>query len=245
MYVFPPHPYEELIPPNDQALALPIEGLALRLLAVVKRQHSLCNSDNVGNADSWRGHIAQPRADEFLQAISEAFNWLENNGLVAPDPGGGGNWMIVTRKGEEIAASPDGLAALRASERLALELHPRLGSKVRQLFEASDFEMAVIASMRAVEIRVRDLAGLDASVVGVDLINQAFGAKGKLTDRGVPKGEQEAARSLYAGALGLFRNPAAHREVKYENATVASEIIFLADLLLRMLDQVADRLGVA
>jgi hypothetical protein len=41
-----------------------------------------------------------------------------------------------------------------------------------------------------------------------------------------------------AGAIGVFTN---HREVQYEDPTYASEVVLFADLLLRMLDRVAER----
>jgi hypothetical protein len=43
------------------------------------------------------------------------------------------------------------------------------------------------------------------------------------------------------GAMGLYKNPVSHRRVEYADPTVASEIVLLADLLLRILDGVEDR----
>jgi len=45
--------------------------------------------------------------------------------------------------------------------------------------------------MRAVEVRVRELAGLGNDAIGVDLMNKAFGPSGPLTDPSAVKGEQE------------------------------------------------------
>lgn len=44
-------------------------------------------------------------------------------------------------------------------------------------------------------------------------------------------------------AIGLFKNPASHRPVDYDEPTVASEIVLLADLLMRLLDQIQIRLS--
>ena len=38
------------------------------------------------------------------------------------------------------------------------------------------------------------------------------------------------------GAIGVFKNPSSHRQVTYDDVTMASEIVLLADLLLRMLE---------
>lgn len=54
--------------------------------------------------------------------------------------------------------------------------------------------------MKAVEIMVRDLANFADDVVGVDLMNQAFGPSGRLTDPDAVKGEQEGTRAMFAGA---------------------------------------------
>jgi len=43
--------------------------------------------------------------------------------------------------------------------------------------------------------------------------------------------------SLFRGALGTFKNPSSHREVDYGDITFASEVVLLADLLLRLLDR--------
>jgi hypothetical protein len=42
--------------------------------------------------------------------------------------------------------------------------------------------------------------------------------------------------------LGLFKNPSSHRQVDFADPTVASEIVLLADLLLRMLDATEKRI---
>jgi hypothetical protein len=41
-------------------------------------------------------------------------------------------------------------------------------------------------------------------------------------------------RALHA-AIGTFKNPPSHRQVDYDDSTEASEVIMLADLLMRIL----------
>jgi uncharacterized protein Ymh len=43
--------------------------------------------------------------------------------------------------------------------------------------------------------------------------------------------------SLFAGAIGLFKNPASHRRVDFADATEATEVVLLADLLMRLLSK--------
>jgi uncharacterized protein (TIGR02391 family) len=100
----------------------------------------------------------------------------------------------------------------------------------------------VFASVRAVEVRVRQLASLGNDAVGVDLMNKAFGSNGRRTDLSAPKGEQEGTRMLFAGAYAVLRNPAGHREVNYEDVSEAAEAVQAASLLMRILDRVEARL---
>jgi uncharacterized protein (TIGR02391 family) len=65
---------------------------------------------------------------------------------------------------------------------------------------------------------------------------------GDLSDPEQQPGEQEATSHLFAGAIGVFKNPASHREVEYDDPTFATEVVMLADLLLRMLDGVEARI---
>ena len=48
----------------------------------------------------------------------------------------------------------------------------------------------------AVGVRVRKLAGFGDEVIGVDLMNRAFGSSGPLTNTSVGKDEQDRARAL-------------------------------------------------
>jgi len=43
---------------------------------------------------------------------------------------------------------------------------------------------------------------------------------------------------LFKGSIGFLRNPAAHREIHYEDPTEAAEAVLVADLLMRVLDRI-------
>jgi uncharacterized protein (TIGR02391 family) len=120
---------------------------------------------------------------------------------------------------------------------LNLDLHPSLESKVRPQFLMGEYEMAAFAAMRAVEVRVREMAGASDSDIGRNLMNFAFGDGGPLCDISLDPGERQARRELFAGAIGTIKNPTSHREVRYEDPTEASEAVLLADLLMRILDR--------
>jgi uncharacterized protein (TIGR02391 family) len=99
--------------------------------------------------------------------------------------------------------------------------------------------------MKAIEIRVRKLAGFGDDIIGVDLMNKAFGPAGPLTDVSASKGEQEGTRALFAGAYAVLRNPAGHRQVDYEDLSKAAEAVLTASLLMRVLNRIEARLVAA
>jgi uncharacterized protein (TIGR02391 family) len=101
----------------------------------------------------------------------------------------------------------------------------------------------VFVAMREVEIRVRELAGATDSDLGTKLMDKAFapGNSGPLVDHDADGGEQQATLALFKGAIGLFKNPTSHRAVRYDDPAVASDAVLLADLLLRLLDQIVRR----
>jgi uncharacterized protein (TIGR02391 family) len=63
---------------------------------------------------------------------------------------------------------------------------------------------------------------------------------GHLTDPAAEAGEKEAMSSLFASALGVFKNPSSHRTVNYDDPLLAAEAVLLADLLLRLLARLPD-----
>lgn len=121
-------------------------------------------------------------------------------------------------------------------------LHPLIEAEARPQFLINKPGQGVFASMKAVEVRVRKLAGFGDEVIGVDLMNRAFGPGGPLTDVSAGKGEQDGTRMLFAGAYAVLRNPAGHRQVDYADLSEAAEAVQTASLLMRILDRVEDRL---
>lgn len=83
---------------------------------------------------------------------------------------------------------------------------------------------------------VRERGGFQADDVGVALMRLAFkpapkageaGTSGPLTNLELPAAEQEAMAHLFAGAIGLYKNPHNHRHVP-ANPQEAAEVIALA-----------------
>jgi uncharacterized protein (TIGR02391 family) len=213
---------------------LPLDQLALLAL------------EHVDETDEWNSHNflqaakSQGRDGPALRALSEAMNWLIGRGMIARDTPGqsSAQSIFVTRLGKRVLI--EGMGPTIAGERLAVETHPRL-AKARSEFFSGDYEIAALAAMREVEIRVRELCGADASLIGVKLMREAFKADGgRLSDSTLDPGERVAMMELFAGAIGAFKNPPSHRQVDYADPTEASEVILLADLLMRLLDRQAE-----
>jgi len=76
------------------------------------------------------------------------------------------------------------------------------------------------------------------TIYGRDLMTHAFGPKGPLTDKTAPKGGQDAMRELFARAISRWKNPSSHREVQFEDAGEAVDMICLANQLIRMIERI-------
>jgi uncharacterized protein (TIGR02391 family) len=177
--------------------------------------------------------------------MAEAWDWLIAHGLIALNPGEGSvqGWSYVTRRGDSVANASDPLALVRAEDRLSVDLHPRIGERIRRQFLLGEYEPAAFIAMREVEIRLRELAKAEDSEIGVNLAKNYLRVGGALADPNLDDGEQQATMALFWGALGVFKNPSSHRQVEFGDPALASEVILLADLLLRLLDRMAPRVA--
>lgn len=245
------------LPHPDEAVKLPITTLAARLLAVIEtgrgyhgrratikgqlRQHWGDGVTYVGGRGKRTSTVDK---NTYTDVISQAFDWLYVEGLTTRlwDPGENGRndeWFNVTPQGRRFLARGDhALDAHRAEQLLGFDLHESIDGRVRRQFLLGETEAAVMIAMKEVEIRMRDAGELPAELVAVKLATAAFKpGEGPLHDPAAEGGEQEAAMSLFRGAMGIFRNPVAHRRVDYDDPVEAVEVILFADLLLRMIDR--------
>jgi len=116
-------------------------------------------------------------------------------------------------------------------------LHSRIADLVWFAFMRGEFDGAVFHAMKAVEVSVRQASGLPDSLIGVALMRKAFDpGNGTLADQTAEKGEREACSALFAGAIGMYKNPQSHRDVNLDNPAEAAEIIMMANNLLRVVD---------
>lgn len=219
-----------------------IEKLPLDRLGLVSLRYLVDSGE--WNSDNFILIMKQQQNldNSALRCLSEAMNWLISKNLVSrgiPGQPHSPGSIFVTRQGHLVL--DQGLDLLLSRELLGVNLHALL-QKVQSQFFIGEYELAAFAAMREVEIRVRELSKADSSLLGVSLMQQAFRKDGTLTDSNLDPGEQVAIMNLFAGAIGTFKNPPSHRQVDYTDPTEASEVVLLADLLMRMLDRIEDRL---
>lgn len=219
---------------QDTLIELPVDQLGLAILKDFRDSGGWNENSYVIEAGQagYRG--------EALEAIAEALAWVRARGLTARHPGQpSANAIFVTRIGRQVLE--EGPESFYATERLQQGLHPKIEAKARPQFLIGEYEQGVFAAMKAIEVRVRELSGLGKEIVGVDLMNKAFGPSGALTDKSLVRGEREGIRSLFVGAYAVFRNSAGHHDIEYEDVVEAAEAVQTASLLMRMLDRVERR----
>ncbi|MEU5709869.1 TIGR02391 family protein [Streptomyces flaveolus] len=232
--------------PAEQIRQLPTRDVALLLL-----QHLATGTGYLQYASTMnsarQAFQEEPDAAALVNRLSDAWCWLEAQALLAREPSQSEAFRRISRDGRDLAKDPQGITRFEARERLSGPLHPDLEGTVRTNFDLGDYETACFAAMKAVEVAVRDAAGLDNSLVGVKLMREAFRPHengktgGALADAEAEGGEQAATANLFAGAMGAYKNPASHRTVDFDDPIEAAEIIQFADLLLRQVERAKRR----
>ncbi|MFG3059010.1 TIGR02391 family protein [Streptomyces sp. NPDC048231] len=219
------------------ALELPVDELALHVLEDMERSSTWSSYNYCLQYKSDASYNGQG-----AKAIAEAVQWLLAQGMLASEPGNSSSHAIfVTRRGHE--ALKQGIATVRSVNRLQGDLHPLIEAKARRQFLLGEYENAIFVSMKAIEVRVRQLAGFGDEVIGSDLMIKAFKSGGPLADPAAPSGEVEGTMMLFRGTYAVLRNPSGHREVSFDDVTEAAEAVMTASLLMRMLDKIERRIG--
>ena len=172
------------------------------------------------------------------RALTEAWVWLEREGMLAPLVEHGRDWVFITRRAQSLIESQDWDSYNRAGLLRGYELAPPLVRKVVPSFLRGDYEPAVFQAFKEVEVTVRRAASLPPEVIGVDLMRKAFNVEtGPLALKGRERGERQGISDLFAGAIGYLKNPTSHREVELTDPQEAAEAIIVANYLLRLVDQ--------
>jgi uncharacterized protein (TIGR02391 family) len=234
----------QAIPDVEVFLALEPEELGAKLLFLAKERGGMFSLSGF-ETEIWEAEIRrQPtyprhRQGAIALAFAEAWAWLEAQGLIvpAPDQGSGTSYRVLSRRARRFQSEAE-FASYAVARMLPRDvLHPKIAEKVWMAFMRGEFDVAAFQAMKAVEVSVRDAAGLGNDLVGVPLMREAFSRdKGPLTDMSAGPGERVARMELFAGAIGCYKNPHSHRDVDLNDPSEAVEIILLANHLLRIVD---------
>jgi hypothetical protein len=98
------------------------------------------------------------------------------------------------------------------------------------------WDSAVRTAGVILEERLRIVGGItDKTRIGRELVNDVFSSKGTLAAKIPNESERQGYRDMYAGIVGVFRNPYAHRFIDPTPEDGGTFIIFV-NLLLKMLE---------
>jgi uncharacterized protein (TIGR02391 family) len=240
----------QAIPDADVLIALQPEELAAKMLfcipAFMRRKHSnmIHKEGPLSDLNEARKEpnfpYAEDKIPEVKRALREAWAWLEAQGLVIPAEGNNGQngYRELSRRATNFANEQE-FARYDAARRLPREaLHPKIAQPVWQAYMRGEFDVAVFLATKAVEVAVREATGLPDDLVGVKLMRTAFHPQnGALTDPQAEAGERTAMEHLFAGAMGVFKNPQSHRDVDLNDPQAALEIVLFANHLLRIVEE--------
>ena len=242
----------EMLPDAEQLLNLEPEELAGPLLVSLEDKVSIAIDEIISDSEMRR--TPKPtyparHSVEILLALTEAWQWLEHEGLVAPQPPDLQGDIIfadktryfVTRRGQRIQ-TPEALESYRKANLLPkAQLHPVIAQKVWSIFLQGDYDTAVFQAFKQVEVAVRKAGGYEENDRGTDLMRKAFNVDtGNLTDQSRLPAVKQAMSDFLAGAIGLYKNPSSHHEVEFAPEE-AAEIIIIASHLLRIVDACEER----
>jgi uncharacterized protein (TIGR02391 family) len=239
------------IPDVDTLISLQPEELGRILLKLIATysQNGIFNPNGITSDESLFGthnfsgqqRYAVNRKSEVLIAVGEGWHWLELNMLImpAPDINGRNGYKVLTRRGRELVNSPERFGSYASAAAFPKHLlHPLIREDVWLKLARGDYADAVFKAFRTVEEQVRFAGSYSGEKIGVDLMRLAFKpGGGPLAQVDDHKGEQEALMALFSGAIGTYKNPHSHRTVVMNDPGEAREMVILASLLLRIIEE--------
>ena len=246
----------EMLPNAEHLLSLSAEELAGPLLVSLGGSEQINLEDEIThksieweitngvNRNNPNLNYPHKSHEDVLFALMEAWQCLLSERFVAPRPpnlrsttGMSQNTTyFITRRGQKIETLDDYEAYRKADLLRKHQLHPIIADKVWSIFAQGSYGTAVLEAFKQVEIAVRESGGYTQNDYGRDLMWTAFNVnKGNLTDKNLQESEREGMARLFAGAIGLYKNPSSHREVEFAPEE-AAEIIIIASHLLRIVD---------
>lgn len=246
-------PIHFIVPDTETLLALEIPEAALVLL-----QHLASGNEGssrmrpvfMGNFFNEGLTPARAYPAEHREAITEhltmAWQWLLRENLLIPAPGNTHGWVCVSSRGHKAVAREEFDKYRHAALLPRGILHPSMSATAFSAFVRGEYDIAIFASFRALENMVREVCEYPKEVLGVKLMRDAFDPKGgPLTDRALAHAERESMAHVYAGAIGLFKNPTSHRLNAFTGAEQAVSLVLFANSLIKQVEELARTNGLA
>lgn len=229
--------FKEIFPPIETALEMEPEELAPFVLKHLNKVGNINRYNYTLSTSSEMQEYTGKHLKDFQKRLMEAFIWLEREMFIAPQPDEQGEWRFITRRGERVLQEENFVAYSQALLLPSENLHPILVRKVKPLFLRGDYDTAIFQAFKTIEVRVRKIGGYAKGDYGTDLMRKAFNPQtGKLTNTHSEQSEKQAMSDLFAGAIGLFKNPTSHRDIDGISPGEAADYIKIANCLLKMVD---------
>lgn len=173
----------DVIPDADVLCALEPEELGLRMLPVLAawdRRFNLLTLSGFlqvvqGNLQAPSGYPAA-QSTEIEMAVREAWAWLEGAALLIEGPGyhQPNVTRVFSRRARQMTREHNAAHPFSARQIPKGALHPDIREDVWALYHRGKYDTAVFEAMKAVEVAVREAAGLSARDIGTDLMRTAF-----------------------------------------------------------------------
>ncbi len=114
--------------------------------------------------------LPQRKQEAIIEALMEAWWWLEREGLLVENPLVNQGVFFVSRRGRSLQTAED-LKALRHADLLPRKfLHPHLAPKVWGPYLRGDYDIAVFQAFKEVEVAVRHTGNFPATEPGFSVL---------------------------------------------------------------------------
>lgn len=237
--------FYDIVPNADELISLQQKELAGKLILILRKLEEPIDPSAIVAEIPFSAPLAgitdgypEKYQNEISEALNDAFRWLEENGLTErsdkyPEPT---ELLVLSKRAKEIRSEEDFQKLILWQSVNESMLHPRIANKVVTHLARGEHSDAMGFAMRSVEIAVREACGLGFEDYGVKLMHKAFGKDGPLRNGHADEGEEDGLKLLFAGAIGVFKNPHSHRDVHVEHVTEALTIVLFASHLMGIVD---------
>ncbi len=222
-------PIHEIIPDPEALLRLEPEevgGIVLEYLKSLNPGDGQLNRYNFNLPDTVQGYPPQYQ-QRVTAALMEGWMWLERELLIAPRPGATGDWVIITRRGEQIKSAADLAAFRQASAQPATPpLDDLLPLYRRSAFDADLVSMAETAT---------DTEPLALAMIDVDHFKRFNDEHGHQTGDEVLRAVAEAIRSCVSLKGRAYRYGGEELAILLPNYTI-DEAVALAERVRKQIE---------